>query len=212
VRSLDVSLYVILDKEIEERLSIEDFTRQVIAGGATALQVRLKSESAREILDFTRRVQSAAGGTGVPVIVNDRFDVALALGADGVHVGEEDMPVADARRVCGDAMIVGASTRTIEGAREAVGAGADYLGVGPIYATPVKPGVKPISLDILDAMRHEISLPIVAIGGISHRNAASPLEHGADGVAVISALRQCLDPKEAASRLRAAVDKAKRHS
>ena len=98
----------------------------------------------------------------------------------------------------------------IHGASEEALRGADYLGVGPVFATPIKPDLTPISLDILDTIRHQIELPIVAIGGINEENAALPLEHGASGVAVISALRKCLNPKEAASRLSAAVEKAKK--
>lgn len=210
MRSIDVSLYVILDSDIEDRHSIEDFTEMVISGGATCLQVRLKHDTTRTVMDFARRVLGRARPSGVPVIVNDRIDVAIAVDADGVHLGADDMPVAAARRIAGGSMLLGASVRTLESAREAASAGADYLGVGPVFATPVKPGVEPISLDILDAIRHEIKLPIVAVGGINEENAALPLEHGASGVAVISALRRCLDPKEAASRLRAAVDKAKK--
>ena len=207
--SIDVSLYVILDRGIQDRYPIDDFTEMVICGGATCLQVRLKNESTRGIMDFALHVLRVARTHRVPVIINDRVDVAMAVGADGVHLGSDDMPLEAARRLAGDSMVLGATVRSLESAREAASAGADYLGVGTVFATPVKPDLKPISLDILDSIRHEIRLPIVAIGGINEENAALPLEHGASGVAVISALRKCLDPKEAASRLRAAVDKAK---
>ena len=208
--SLDFSLCVILDRGIESRYSIEDFTRMVISGGATSLQVRLKNESTRGVMDFAERVLEVARPYRVPVVINDRVDVAMAVEADGVHLGAEDMPIAAARRLAGPSMALGATVRDLESARQAASDGADYLGVGAVFATPVKPDLEPISLDILDAISHEISLPIVAIGGINEENAAVPLEHGASGVAVISALRKCLDPKEAAARLRAAVDKAKK--
>ena len=159
---------------------------------------------------FARMVMRGAEDSGVPVIVNDRVDIALALGAHGVHLGSEDMPVEDARRLAGDTLIIGATVNELESARRAHLAGADYLGVGAIFPSPTKPDRQPISLDILRSIRIEIDLPIVAIGGIDDKNAAVPLKNGADGVAVISALRQCLDPKEAALRLREAVDKAKK--
>ncbi len=208
--TVDVSLYAILDPDIGKCLPPEEFTRKIIEGGATCLQVRCKDSSTRAFMDFARLVMRGAGGSGVPVIINDRVDIALALGAQGVHLGREDMPVADARRLAGSALIIGASVNKLEAARRALRAGTDYLGVGTIFPSTTEPDREPISLDILRAIRVEINLPIVAIGGIDATNAAVPIENGADGVAVISALRQCLDPEEAVSRLREAVDKAKK--
>jgi thiamine-phosphate pyrophosphorylase len=210
VPPIDVSFYVIVDHGIEDRFSPEDFTGQVIEGGATCLQVRCKRESTRSFMDFASRVMSAVEPEGVPVIINDRLDIALALGAAGVHLGADDMPVADARRVGGAGLVIGASVQDVRAAAKAARDGADYLGVGAIYPTPTKPDRRPISLDMLRAIRVEIDLPIVAIGGITADNASVPLENGADGVAVISALRQCLIPREAALRLRQAVDRAKK--
>jgi thiamine-phosphate pyrophosphorylase len=210
VRAIDLTLCAILDRDIEERFTIEDFTTEIIAGGATSLQIRLKNETTRSIIEFTRRILAVAAQTGTPVIVNDRVDVALAVGAQGVHVGEADMSVADARRVCGEGMVIGATVRDVMSARAMSQAGADYLGVGPIFGTAVKPHLVPIAPGTMRSIRRGISLPIVAIGGINDRNAATPLEEGADGVAVISALRRFDSPKEAASRLRTAIDQAKK--
>jgi thiamine-phosphate pyrophosphorylase len=210
VPTIDLSLYVILDRDIEENFTPEDFTRQVVEGGATCLQVRCKNESTRALMEFARRVISGAAARGVRLITHDRVDVALALGAAGVHLGEDDMPIADARRIAGGGFVIGASVREVETARRAKRDGADYLGVGAVYSSPSKPDREPISLDILRAIRIQIGLPVVAIGGIDEVNAAAPLRSGADGVAVISALRQCLDPKKAVLQLRAAVDKAKK--
>jgi thiamine-phosphate pyrophosphorylase len=210
VQGVDLSLYAILDPGIEECLPAEQFTRKIIEGGSTCVQVRCKNRSTRAFMAFARMVMRGAEDSGVPVIVNDRVDIALALGAHGVHLGSEDMPVEDARRLAGDTLIIGATVNELESARRAHLAGADYLGVGAIFPSPTKPDRQPISLDILRSIRIEIDLPIVAIGGIDDKNAAVPLKNGADGVAVISALRQCLDPKEAALRLREAVDKAKK--
>jgi len=210
VQGLDLSLCAILDWGVETILPLDEFTRRIISGGATSLQVRLKREPTRDVMDFTRRVLEVCAGTGVSVIVNDRVDVALATGAQGVHLGEEDMPVETARGLAGPGIVIGASVRDVAGAKAAARAGADYLGVGAMFATPIKPEQEPISLDILQEIRHEVRLPIVAIGGIDEKNAALLMEHGADGIAVISALRKCLDPKEGASRLRAAVDNFKK--
>jgi thiamine-phosphate pyrophosphorylase len=208
--TIDLRLYAILDRDIEQQFELADFTTMVIEGGATALQVRLKRESSRNIIGFTETVLSVARISDTAVIVNDRVDIALATGADGVHLGQDDMPVALARKICGAGMIVGVTVRDVESARAAYGAGADYLGVGPVFGTLVKPDLKPVGPDMIRAIRREISLPIVAIGGINDLNVAVPLANGADGVAVISALRQCHGPKEAASRLREAIDKAKK--
>jgi thiamine-phosphate pyrophosphorylase len=210
VSAVDVSLYAIIDPDVEKCLPAEEFTRRVIEGGATCVQVRCKAGGTRGFIDFARRVMLGARGSGVPVIINDRVDIALVLGAEGVHLGSEDMPVADARRLAGRSVIIGASANDLESARRACDEGADYLGVGAIFRSTTKPDRRPISLDILKAIAVEIELPIVAIGGIDDTNAAVPLRNGADGVAVVSALRQCLDPKEAALRLKEAVDKAKK--
>jgi thiamine-phosphate pyrophosphorylase len=210
VAGIDLTLYVILDKSIEDLIPIERFVSEVIAGGATCLQVRCKEEGTRDILSFTRTVLEIAADANIPVIVNDRVDIALAVGARGVHVGEEDMPVEDVRRICGEELVVGASARDVESARAAQAAGAGYLGVGPMFPSPVKPDVHPVGPERIAEIRKEISLPIVAIGGINDMNVALPLQCGADGVAVISALRQCKSPKEAASRLRAAIEKARK--
>jgi len=209
VPSLDLTLYAIVDPGIEECLPAGEFTRKIIEGGITCIQVRCKDLTTRAFMDFARRVIRGTWGSKVPVIINDRLDIALAVGAQGVHLGSDDMPVADARRLAGRGLIIGATANTPDSARLAEQEGADYLGVGAIFPSPTKPARKPISLDILRAIRLEINLPIVAIGGIDDTNADVPLRNGADGVAVISALRQCLDPGEAALRLRETVDKAK---
>jgi len=207
---LDLSLCVILDRAFEPALTPEGLAAEVAANGATCIQVRLKNEDGRAIRDFTERILKVARLAGVPVIVNDRLDVALALGADGVHLGQDDLPVADARRLGGRSLIVGASARSVEEALEAGREGADYLGVGPVFATAVKPGVRPVPSDVIPAIRRIISLPIVAIGGINEENLHIPLAQGADGIAVISALHQCPSPGIATSRLKRALLQAKK--
>ncbi|MFZ1946850.1 MAG: thiamine phosphate synthase [bacterium] len=208
--NVDLSLCVILDREIERDLPLAEFVRQVIEAGATCLQVRLKNEDARAIQDFTAAVMRLARPRSVPVIVNDRLDVALAAGADGVHVGETDLAVADVRRIAGPGLVVGASASGADVARRAAAAGADYVGMGPVFRSPSKPGVEPVGWEAFSAARRIISLPMVAIGGINHSNLHVPLDHGADGIAVISALRQCPSPGEAMSRLRRAFEEAKK--
>lgn len=207
---IDLSLCVILDRAFEPEITPEGLAAQVVANGATCIQVRLKNEDGRWIRDFTERVLGVARPAGVPVVVNDRLDVALALGADGVHLGQDDLPVADARRLGGPALVVGASARNLEEALRARDDGADYIGVGPVFETTVKAGVTPIAPEVIPAIRRIISLPIVAIGGINETNLHIPLGQGADGIAVISALHQCPSPGIATSRLKHALEQAKK--
>lgn len=221
---IDLSLYAILDPAVEDECAIEDFVRLIVEGGATCVQVRCKDLSDAGTLDFTLRVVGAARPAGVPVIVNDRLGVALAARAEGVHLGEEDLPVAVARRRVAEAFeesaggtaeelaagfIIGASARTLEAARMAAEFGADYIGVGPMFSTPNKPGVGPVDPAVITAIKREISLPMVAIGGINEENVHVPMGHGADGAAVISALRGTGSPREAAARLRAAIERSR---
>jgi thiamine-phosphate pyrophosphorylase len=204
--------------------AIEEFVRLIIEGGTTCVQVRCKNLSDVETLEFTLRVLGVARPAGVPVIVNDNLETALTVWAEGVHLGAEDMPVGDARRrvvgvlseVAGGnaaaavrGFVLGASARTLEDGLGAEEAGADYIGLGPVFATPVKPDVDPIDPALIRIFKQEISLPIVAIGGINEENVHVPMSHGADGVAVISALRGTGSPREAAAGLRAAIDKSR---
>lgn len=207
---IDLTLVAILDRAFEPGLTPEELAAQVIEGGATCIQVRLKHEGGRSVRDFVSRVISVARPAGVPVIVNDRLDVALAVGAEGVHLGEEDLPVADARRIGGAGLVIGSSAASVDQAMLGRDQGADYLGVGPVFATPLKPGVSPVGRDLIPAIRRIISLPIVAIGGIDDSNLHIPLAQGADGIAVISALHQCPSPGMSASRLKQALDKVKK--
>lgn len=221
---IDLSLYAIVDPAVERECDIEEFIRLIIEGGVTCIQVRCKGASDVETLEFTLRVLEVARPVEVPVIINDNLEAALTVWSEGVHLGPEDMGVGEARGrisevlygVAGPAagaaagdFIIGASARTLKDAKRVAGEGADYLGVGPLFSTPNKPGVDPIDPDLIRAIKREISLPIVAIGGINEKNAHVAMSHGADGVAVISALRGTGSPGEAAARLRAAVDKSR---
>lgn len=221
---IDLSLYAIVDPAVEEECPVEDFIRLIIEGGATCIQVRCKHASEVETVELTLRVLGVARPAGVPVIINDSLETALALWAEGVHLGAEDMPVAEARKRIAEGLseiaggttaaavrdfVIGASARTLEDARRAEEAGADYIGLGPVFRTASKPDVDPIDPALIKVLKREISLPIVAIGGINEENAHVPMSHGADGIAVISALRGTGSPREAAAGLRAAVEKSR---
>ncbi|MBI4276942.1 MAG: thiamine phosphate synthase [Armatimonadetes bacterium] len=207
---MDLSVYVITDRRVGGR-SHEEVAEGAVEGGATALQFREKAMTTRQLIEAAGRLRAIARRRGVLFIVNDRVDVALAVDADGVHVGEDDMPVALARRLMGPEKIVGVSASSPEEALAAVRDGASYLGVGSVYATATKPEAgAPIGSARLAAVRRAVSVPVVAIGGITIENAAEAIRAGADGVAVISAVAGAPDPVAAARRLREVVDAARR--
>ena len=176
----------------------------------TCVQLREKDVGTREFLDEARAVQAALRGTGVPLIVNDRVDVALAIGADGVHLGQQDLPLADARRLGPPGWIVGVSAESVADAVHAERDGADYVGVSPVFATPTKTDhAAPLGLAGLRAIRAATKLPLVAIGGIHAGNARKVVWAGADGLAVVSAIVAADDPRAAAEILRREIAAAK---
>ena len=164
-------------------------------GGATFLQLRDKEMTTRELLEVAQALRRLAREREALFVVNDRADVAAACGADGVHVGRDDLPVAAARALLGPEAVVGASARTVEEAREAEEAGADYLGVGPVYeARATKPdATAPRGLRLIRDIVATVRIPVVAIGGIDRTNAAEVLRAGAHGVAVVSAVAAAKD-------------------
>lgn len=180
--------------------------RQAIAGGARVVQVRVKDRPAGEILDVARRIVTLAAGRAL-VLVNDRADLALLAGADGVHVGDDDLPVAEARRLVGPDLLVGRTTRTLEEARRAVAEGADHVGYGPIFATTTKDlPVPPRGLGALGEVSAALGAPVVAIGGIEGETIGAVARAGAACAAVIGAVFARGDPAANAARLAGAFD------
>jgi thiamine-phosphate pyrophosphorylase len=178
----------------------------VIAGGARVVQVRMKDAPARDVLEVSRRVVALAQGRAL-VLVNDRADLALLSGADGVHVGDDDLPTAEARRLLGPELLVGRTCRTLEEARAAIAEGADHVGFGPIFGTRSKAlAVAPRGTAALAEVTRAIAAPVVAIGGIDAGNAAEVARAGAACAAVIDALFGAGDPRENAARLAAALE------
>ncbi len=208
---VDWAVYLITDRRSAGARSLPDIVRAAIAGGVTAVQLREKEASTREMIEMGRVLLAITRAAGVPLIVNDRVDVALALNADGVHVGQADMPAALARRLIGSDRILGVSAATVAEAEQAVRDSADYLGVGDVYGTPSKPDAgPPIGLEGLAAVARAVRVPVVAIGGITPENAAATISAGAVGVAVISAIVGAPDPLAAARQLREVVDRQRR--
>jgi thiamine-phosphate diphosphorylase len=208
--TLDLRLYVITDRSFRGRTH-EEVARAAVAGGATALQLRDKRATGRELVLRARRLRDLARTEGVLFVVNDRVDVALAAEADGAHVGDDDLPVADARRLLGPGRVVGASAGTVEDALRAEREGADYLGVGPVFPTGTKPDAgAAIGVEGLRTIAQAVRIPVVGIGGITADNAEEVIRAGAAGVAVISAVADADDMVQATRRLREAVDRALR--
>ncbi|WP_423995277.1 thiamine phosphate synthase [Halorubrum trapanicum] len=187
-------------------------TPEVVAaaleGGVDVVQLRDKATSARERYETGLRVREQTAEAGVPLIVNDRIDLASAVDADGVHLGQSDLPVAVAREQLGESAVVGVSASTIEQAEAAEGAGADYLGVGAVYGTDSKDvsGDRDgIGVERIAAVADAVEIPVIGIGGIDADNAAPVVEAGATGVAALSAITAAEDPEAATAALREAV-------
>jgi thiamine-phosphate pyrophosphorylase len=188
--------------------STVDVVRAALDGGVDVVQLREKDESARDRLQVGRELRDLTRAAGVPLVVNDRVDIARAVDADGVHLGDDDLPVSVAREQLGENALVGRSVSTVDGALAAADAGADYLGVGAVFHTDskdVREREAEVGLGRVRAIAAATDLPFVGIGGVTVENAASVVEAGADGVAVISAITAAEDPRRAAEALGEAV-------
>ncbi len=194
-------LYLILDTEALGGRDAVETARQAIQGGAGVIQLRDKKLPKGELMAIAKALRQVCAESGVLFIVNDYLDAALACDADGLHIGQGDLPPADARRLLRGDMVLGCSTATVEEAIRAQEQGADYIGVGSIYPTQSKADTRPAGLDTLRQVKERVSIPVVAIGGINEDNVAGVIEAGADAVAVLSAAIGASDVKEASRRL-----------
>lgn len=192
-------LYLVTDQALCRGRTLADVVAAAVQGGATCVQLRDKHLPTRDLLAQALLLKNLLGPTGVPLVVNDHVDVALACGADGVHLGQGDMPVDEARRLLPPHVFLGWSVETAADVARSASMPVDYLGVSPVFATPTKTDTKaPWGLDGLQRVRAQTSLPLVAIGGIHAGNAREVLQAGADGLAVVSALCAADDPRAAA--------------
>lgn len=196
--------YLVTQESISEGRSTTEIVSAAIDGGIDVVQLREKETSARSRYELGTRLRELTADADVPLIVNDRIDLAMAIDADGVHLGQSDMPVSVARDLLGDDAIVGCSAWRVEDARAAERDGADYLGTGAVYGTSskdvdeAKDGIGPAGIEtVVDA----VSIPVIGIGGITPENAAAVIEAGATGVAVISAIAAADDPTAATQHL-----------
>jgi thiamine-phosphate pyrophosphorylase len=203
-----LAVYLVADPTATRGRALDAVVADAVRGGATLVQLRVKEPATRPFVEQARALVRLLRPVGVPLVVNDRVDVALAVGADGVHVGQDDMPAEDVRRLLGEGAIVGVSATDAHELRAIDPRVADYVGVGPVLATGSKPdAAAPLGLHGLAALCRASTLPVVAIGGITVDNARAMIEHGAAGVSVISAICGAPDPAAAARALRQAVER-----
>jgi thiamine-phosphate pyrophosphorylase len=205
----DWRLYLVTDRSLARGRSIAWLVEAAVRGGVTAVQLREKSCPASDFVQLGRELKKLLAPHQVPLIVNDRVDLALEIGADGVHIGQRDMAPGRARKLLGPDAIIGLSIETIEQARAAVSLDVDYLGVGPVFATATKmDAAPPLGLAALAQVRAISRHRVVAIGGIGLENARQAIHSGADGVAIVSAICAAGDPERAARDLRESIDAA----
>lgn len=203
-QTIDYTLYLVTDRDIMSADSIESAVESSIRGGCTVVQLREKTASSLEFFNYAGRVKQITDRHGVPLIINDRVDIALAVGAAGVHVGQSDLPVAEVRKLIGPDKILGASASDLDAAMAAAAEGADYLGVGAMFATNTKSEADLTSMDELRRIRAAVRLPIVVIGGINLKTIPLFRGTGIDGIAVVSAALAEPDIEQATRELRSA--------
>lgn len=203
---IDCSLYLVTDRTLSLGRSTLDVVTAAVAGGVTCVQLREKNCSTREFISEAKILKNVLHTKRIPLIINDRVDVALAVAADGIHLGQNDMPIKDARKLVGASMIIGISAESVDDAVESENSGADYIGISPVFSTTTKKNIAdPLGLEGVRAIRKAVQIPLVAIGGIDQQNAVDVIKAGADGIAVVSAIVSASSPETAARNLYQAV-------
>jgi thiamine-phosphate pyrophosphorylase len=206
---MDPTLYVVLDRTVARGRDLDDLLAAAIEGGCRMVQLREKEWPSGRVLPLAQRLRARCRATGVTFVVNDRVDLALALDADGVHLGQDDLPARLARPLLAPGMILGISTHSVSQARAAQADGADYVAVGSMFATRSKAKFELVGPELVRKLRAEIRVPLVGIGGITHDNVDEVIRAGADGVAVISAVCAADDPRAASARFVALIQAAR---
>lgn len=208
---LDPTLYLVTDPDLGGGRGLIDVVAGAVRGGVTLVQLRDKRADGRALLEQARALKAVLDPAGVPLLVNDRVDIALAAGAAGCHLGQTDLPAAAARALLGPDAILGVSMDAVEQARAADPADVDYVAYGPFAATATKADAgPPIGAAGLAAVRRLTALPLVAIGGVHEGNLAGAIAAGADGIAVVSAIMAAGDPEAASRHLRGVIDAARK--
>lgn len=200
-RRLDVSLYLVTDPH-GLSATIESIVEEAIGGGVSLVQIREKEADSRTFYCRALALKKVTDAYQIPLIINDRLDIMLATDADGVHLGQSDLPIKEARRILGDGKIIGASAHSVKEALQAEQEGADYIGAGAIFATDTKKDTSVMALETLCAICDAVSIPVVAIGGITAENMHYFKEAGIAGIAVSSAILHSQNPRLAAGELK----------
>lgn len=202
---IDYTLYLCTDRKLMSCETVEESVESSIKGGCTLIQLREKECSSKEFYRLALRVKKITDKYNVPLIINDRFDIALLAGADGVHLGQSDLPCREVRKLAGEDFIIGVSAVTPEEAEKAQKDGADYLGVGAMYATSTKTDARPVTIETLKEIRNRVNIPIVAIGGINESRLPDFKGTGINGFSVISAVISQPDIENAAKSLKSKI-------
>jgi thiamine-phosphate pyrophosphorylase len=207
----DYSLYLVTDRGLSKGRTNMEVVEAAIKGGVTVVQLREKHATTREFLDEALKVREYCLEKNVLFIINDRLDIAQAVDADGVHLGQDDLPIEYARKFLGPEKIIGVSAFNQTDAIAAEKAGANYLGISPIFTTPTKPELETgIGIEGLRKIRKSVKIPVVGIGGLGSSNAYDVITAGADGIAVVSAIVSAIDPRQAAAEIKAEIERARK--
>ncbi|MBO7241852.1 MAG: thiamine phosphate synthase [Methanobrevibacter sp.] len=199
---IDYSVYLVTDRRNKTDEEFLNIIEEAIKGGTTIVQLREKTASTKEFYELALRVKEITSRYGVPLLINDRIDIALAVDSEGVHIGQDDMPADIAREIIGDDKILGVSASTVEEAKKAEMDSADYIGSGAVFPTATKDDADSVSKEELKEIVDSIDIPVVAIGGITVENANTLKGSGIAGFSVVSAIMSAEDPKEASRKLK----------
>lgn len=203
---IDYSLYLVTDRTLTNGRNLIDIVTAAVSGGVSCVQLREKECSTREFMAQAKQLKDFLRPKEVPLIINDRVDIALAVGAEGVHLGQQDMPLRDARRLLGEHIVIGISAESVEDAVNAEKEGADYIGISPVFSTDTKTDIAtPLGLRGVEEIRSLVEVPLVGIGGINLSNCNDVINAGAHGIAVVSAIIAAECPETAARNLAAAM-------
>ncbi len=209
MKSFDLSLYLVTDRDLSLGRSLEFIVEEAVKGGVTMVQLREKNCSSLEFYQLGLLLKALLKPQNIPFIINDRLDIALAVDADGLHIGQSDLPWDVARRLLGKDKILGLSVETMQQAEESNHLDIDYIGISPVFATPTKTDAfSPFGLEGVKAVSSVTRHPNVGIGGINLENAGQIMAHGANGIAVVSAIFSADNPRQAAELLKNAIKKS----
>jgi len=207
VNDFDLNLYLVTDRGMSKGRPVQDIVTEAVKGGVSIVQLREKDIPSREFYEFARSLKNILSPLNIPLIINDRLDIALAVDADGLHIGQSDLPYHVAREIFGKNKIIGLSVETIRQAEEANDLDVDYIGLSPVFSTDTKTDINtPLGLSGVKEIAGLTKHKTVAIGGINKTNAAQVLANGADGIAVVSAIVSHENPRVAAAELRKIID------